>query len=342
MSHRNRILALVLVAVGLPIAGRLVGQEPATDTPAVTEPAAAKTDDTIREQAIYIPYDKLQKVFEKEGRGVFLPYEKFQALWNAARAQTKAAQPPKRPVDALINSIENEATIADQVVNVSATLQLEILGEGWVTIPLRLGQSAIRSAQINGQPARLVFNPDTGHQLLYQKQGDQPLQLELKLEYTRAFTKTPGQSSVSFEAPQAPINRWTVHVPEAGMAVQIEPMIAATHAPADGAGAESKQTDLLSVRRCRAHGPYHLEPQSRRGERAGGFCHGAGRTAIHDLRRGRPQRDQIGLRHFARHLEPTADRSSGRPESGECVRPQRQTLERGGAGRETGHSRRAV
>ena len=246
MSHRNRILALVLVAVGLPFAGRLVGQEPATDTPAVTEPAAATTDDTIREQAIYIPYDKLQKVFEKEGRGVFLPYEKFQALWNAARAQTKAAQPPKRPVDALINSIENEATIADQVVNVSATLQLEILGEGWVTIPLRLGQSAIRSAQINGQPARLVFNPDTGHQLLYQKQGDQPLQLELKLEYTRAFTKTPGQSSVSFEAPQAPINRWTVHVPEAGMAVQIEPMIAATHAPADGAGAESKQTDLLA------------------------------------------------------------------------------------------------
>ncbi len=246
MSHRDRILALVLIAAWQSLAGTSAGQENADNTPTAAQPAAATNDDTIREQEIYIPYDKLQQVFEKEGRGVYLPYEKFQALWHAAREQTKAAQPPTRPVDALINAIENEATIADQVVNVSATLQLEILGEGWVKIPLRLREAAIRSALINGQPARLVFDPEAGHQLLYQKQGDQPLQLELKLEYTRAFTKTPGQSSVSFEAPQAPINRWQIHVPEAGMAVQIEPMIAATHAPADAVDSETKQTDLLA------------------------------------------------------------------------------------------------
>ena len=35
----------------------------------------------LREQSIYIPYSKLRAVFEKEGRGVFLPYEKFQELW---------------------------------------------------------------------------------------------------------------------------------------------------------------------------------------------------------------------------------------------------------------------
>ena len=74
----------------------------------------------------------------------------------------------------MINSIENEATIGEQVVNVAATLQLEILGEGWVKIPLRLRQSAIRTATIDGQPARIIVDKSIGHQLLYEKQGDEP------------------------------------------------------------------------------------------------------------------------------------------------------------------------
>ncbi len=261
MSLRNRVVVLVfgtalLSGIGI---GSSYGQEsprppaapPAADAKAVDAPRSdvkAADKDLIREQTIYIPYEKLRKTFEKEGRGVFLPYEKFQELWKAARANSKAAEPPKRPVDALINSIESEATIGDQVVNVTAVLQLEILGEGWVKVPLRLRQSAIRSATIDGQPARLIFDKQTGYQLLYQKQGDKPLQIELKTEYSRKFDKTPGQSSVVFEAPQAPINRWKIRVPEAGMAVQIEPMIAATRVTGKG-GKEAGNgggTDLLA------------------------------------------------------------------------------------------------
>lgn len=241
MSHRRRILTLVLVATWLCGIGSSVGQQPPDD---VGGPADDK-ENVIREATIYIPYEKLRKTFEKQGRGVFLPYEKFQELWKAARAQSKAAEPPQRPVDALINSIDNDATIADQVVNVSATLQLEILGKGWVKIPLRLRHSAIRSATIDGQGARIVAD-NTGHQLLYDKQGEDPVQLELKLQYTRKYDKTPGQSSVVFEAPQAPINRWRIRVPEAGMAVQIEPMIAATRDAADEGAAEANQTDILA------------------------------------------------------------------------------------------------
>ncbi len=253
MSERSKSLVLVCAASWLvftgPVMGLVGGQEPAA-TELGTVPATGtqdtSEDDAIREQSIYIPYDKLRKVFEKEGRGVFLPYEQFQALWKAARQQDKGPEPARRPVDALIRSIENEATIAEQVVNVRATLQLEVLGKGWVTIPLRLRHSAIRSAQINGQPARLVYDPASGHALLYRQEGDQPVPLELKLEYTRAFTKTPGQSSVTFEAPQAPINRWRIHVPEAGMAVQIEPMMATTQAPGNQGDGAAQQTDVLA------------------------------------------------------------------------------------------------
>ena len=49
-----------------------------------------------------------------------------------------------------------------------------------------------------------------------------------------------------FEAPQAPINRWRIQVPEAGMAVQIEPMIAATRGGDEGEEGEGLETDVLA------------------------------------------------------------------------------------------------
>ncbi|MFO7906614.1 MAG: hypothetical protein R6U98_28415 [Pirellulaceae bacterium] len=234
--------------------GRGFGQETPEEAAVGQDRDTGTRDDVIREQTIYIPYEKLRDKFEKEGRGVFLPYEKFQQLWNAARERVQPDEPVERPVKALINSIQSEATIGEQVVDVSAVLELEILGEGWVKIPLRLRHSAIRSATINDQAARIIFDESVGHQLLYKKSSsEEPEAITLTLRYTRQFDKTPGQSSVAFEAPRAPLNRWRVRVPEAGTDVKIEPMIAATREPGqetgdaaeDGAG-EPRQRDLLA------------------------------------------------------------------------------------------------
>jgi len=209
--------------------------------------AATSPDDTaLREQTIYIPYDKLKRVFEKQGRGVFLPYTEFQKLWQAARKAARPTPIVKQPVDALISQIDSAATIADQVVNVVATLKIEILGDDWVVVPLRLRNAAIRSATIAGKPARVVFDPKVGYKLLHHKTGKEAEQIELRMEYSRAFTKTPGQSSVAFEAPQAPINRWKIIVPETGITVNVEPMIAATRAPTDKQEKVADHTELLA------------------------------------------------------------------------------------------------
>ena len=42
----------------------------------------------------------------------------------------------------------------------------------------------------------------------------------------------PGQNSVSFQAPQAPVSRWRVRIPQAGVKVNLFPLIAATEVPA--------------------------------------------------------------------------------------------------------------
>jgi len=193
------------------------------------KPEAAEDKDTsLREQSIYIPYEKLRKIFEKEGRGVFLPYEKFRELWQAAQEKREVAAEPKPPVGALITEIDNEATVAKDTVRVKAVIKLEVLAEGWSEVPLRLADAAITEATLGGQPARIVpAGGDAGYKLLIEKKGKKPEQMELILHYAKAITRAPGQNSVSLAAPQAPVNRWRVTIPESGVKVNLHPVIAA-------------------------------------------------------------------------------------------------------------------
>ncbi|MBN2021523.1 MAG: hypothetical protein JW809_01900 [Pirellulales bacterium] len=208
---------------------RALAQEP---TPPPAAPDDAPEARVIREQSIYIPYEKLRNVFEKEGRGVFIPYEKFQELWKAARDKTQPTPDGKPPVGALVSESENEATVAKDVVRVAAKLKIEVLAEGWHEIPLRLADAAITRATIGDVPARIVADP-AGYKLLVEKKGKEPELIELALEYAKAITSTPGRNQVSLQAPQAPVSRWRVRIPEAGVKVSIQPMIAASEVTGD-------------------------------------------------------------------------------------------------------------
>ena len=192
---------------------------------------AAKTDRSLREQQIYIPYEKLRGVFEKHGRGVFLPYEKFEELWKAAQDKTRPAAEARPPVGAVITEIENEAVVAKDVVQVTAHVKIDLLSEGWHEVPLRLADAAIVRATIKNEPARLLGGANEDHRLLIEHKGKQPEQIELVLEYARAITRSPGQNSVSFQAPQAAVSRWKVRIPQAGVKVNLHPLIAATEVP---------------------------------------------------------------------------------------------------------------
>ena len=212
--------------------------EPAA-APAAVEPADTDEAEPLREQTIYIPYKRLREVFEQQGRGVFLPYDQFQKLWRQARAGQAPPVDDRPPVGALITEIANEATVEKDVLSVEARLQIELLGQGWHEVPLRLSDAAIRSATIGGEPARIVSDAQ-GYKLLIKNDGEEPAQLTLTLSYSKAYSKSPGQNSVSFQAPQAPVNRWRIRIPQAGVKVNIHPMIAATEAPAEPKAGEGE------------------------------------------------------------------------------------------------------
>jgi hypothetical protein len=235
---------------------RATAAEPAEQEKSVPEAKAvpvapdAKPDAaerTLREQDIYIPYEKLRQVFEKHGRGVFLPYEAFEELWQAAREKTRPAAEPRPPVGAVITEIENEATVSGDVVEVKALLKIDLLSEGWHEIPLRLSDAAIQRATLGADPkaapARILGGTNEGHRLLIEKKGKQPESIELRLEYAKAITRSPGSNSVSIETPQAPVTRWRVRIPQAGVKVNLQPLIAATEVPQASAKPQAAEKD---------------------------------------------------------------------------------------------------
>ena len=239
LIYRPLLCALALfafVSLGLAVAVAAEGDaaKPAADSAKADgrrRDDAAKTDRSLREQQIYIPYEKLRGVFEKHGRGVFLPYEKFEELWKAAQDKTRPAAESLPPVGAVITEIENEAAVAKDVVQVTAHLKIDLLTEGWHEVPLRLADAALVRATIKNEPARVLGGPNEDHRLLIEKKGKQPEQIELVLEYARAIVRSPGQNSVSFQAPQAAVSRWKVRIPQAGVKVNLHPLIAATEVP---------------------------------------------------------------------------------------------------------------
>ena len=161
MSKRNAFSLLLILSVIGAVLAPVVAQEPpkANDEP----------QDVLREQTIYIPYEKLRQTFEREGRGVFLPYDKFQELWKAARDAQPTPPKIEPPVQAVITEIFNEADVRDDVLHVTAQLKIDLLGKGWIEVPLRLSDAALLSAQVAGQPALVVTDEQQGHQLLWNK-----------------------------------------------------------------------------------------------------------------------------------------------------------------------------
>ena len=261
---------------------------PAATTPAATTPPATTPAPTpsvppepvakarspknpwgpnvIREQSIYVPYSKIRETFERDGRGVFLPYEKFQELWRAARSATDKQVAAGPPTGAVVTAIESEATAQRDVMRVVATLRVELLAPGWHRFPVRLGDASILSARWGDEPAHLVFDTErSGYYVLVKAESppakdkapkDAPMQdanskdasiasetadepelaaeppfapqrRELRIEYAKPFAKLPGHNRVSFEAPQAAINKWIIKIPQDSAKITLEPDVAA-------------------------------------------------------------------------------------------------------------------
>jgi hypothetical protein len=182
---------------------------------------------------VFVPFDQVPTI-DPAKQAVFLPYERFMALWEAAKP--KAEQPARPPVGATFSDYTLTGAVRGDLAELTLAGTVTGLGAEWATValPATLGISG--------------FIPgDAG--LVLERSGTS-LVLHVRGAGLHRFTATvaapvtgdaAGRRSLSLALPAAGAGRLDLLVPQADAALSLTPAVAATTTPAD------KGTRLLAV-----------------------------------------------------------------------------------------------
>ena len=277
------ILLSILCAGLLPRGG-----EPRTGT--AKEPAKV----LVRERTVYVPYEKLKETFEKEGRGIFMPYEEFLKLWNAAQVKPLCRKNPSRPWTRSSPAAVTAAWPRRKARASRSPTRSRRWGRTGAKYFCRSITWRVETVSVSDPQAVLAPNGD-GYSLHMPKPGE----YTVTLAFAVRVNAKPGTRSIEFGIPPTAVSRLELVIPEKDLRVDVTPKMAATttttegklHAPAgvrgqrqprgaglDAAGGESGQGRGAGDRRAgHARGAGRAHPAARHGDqlqdraRRGGF-----------------------------------------------------------------------
>ncbi|MEZ5301043.1 MAG: hypothetical protein R3F11_10385 [Verrucomicrobiales bacterium] len=199
--------------------------EPPAENPGGSE---AEIPEPKVERSIYLPYDDLKKVFENDGRGVFLPYREFLDLWNQLTIE-KEKDKMQPPTDGGIAFAEYSAKVEGEALIITAKLKAESFkDEGWARVPLAQPGLSIAEAQTGDA---VLNRADQGYELLLPKKGVYDITLQL---YTR-IAESAGRFSTTLSLPRVAVSKFDATIPGEGWDFTLNPAAAYT-ARKDGAG----------------------------------------------------------------------------------------------------------
>ena len=206
--------------------------------------AAQSTQPASAPAKIYVPYEQLKKVLDNEKQGVFLPYDDFRRMWQAAQGAPAAVE--AAPMPYLISTARFSGKVGAELAVMQLELTVDILQDGWVEVPIGLGEVAVSKAEFvapaESKVAPLLRVVDGRYVLLTKGAGRRTL----KIDFVRQLVTQPGLNVLSFRIPSAAINTLELLIPEENMKVDVEPMLAAgtTAAEVDGKKATKFQAFL--------------------------------------------------------------------------------------------------
>jgi hypothetical protein len=191
---------------------------------------------------VYIPYKDLESVLGKKNQGVFLPYDDFQNLWEAARGKPARAQ--DADLSHLVSAARFTGTVKEKLAHIQLQLTVDILKEGWVTVPIGLGQVGVSSVNLGPGAGDAVDKPllrfqKNNYEILAKGPGRQVL----TIDFVRQIVTQPGRNLLQFTIPTAAINTLDLTIPEENLKVDVQPMLAASTSQAERPG-KGKATRL--------------------------------------------------------------------------------------------------
>jgi hypothetical protein len=211
----------------------------------VLVPAAARAEEAkgaprgvVVEKTVYVPYAELEAVFEKEGRGIFLPYEEFLKLWTAAQPKPPDPPPDVPPAAAVIRSASYAGAVVGNAARITLALEIESLKAGWSEIDLPFKGVAMESVELSNPRALFVAKPGgAGYAVFLPEPG----RYGAKIQLSARVAEEPGKRTVSFGIPPAAISRLDLTVPEPDVRVEVAPAIAVTQT-----SSKEKATQVLA------------------------------------------------------------------------------------------------
>ena len=199
---------------------------------------------------VYVPYDELKNVFEKEDQGVFLPFKEFERLWRAAQHKPTAAVAAESPFEYLVSIARFRGDVQGELAVLKLELTVDILADGWVQVPLGLGEVAVSKATFleaeNAEATPLLRMVDGQYSLMTKGKGRYVLALDFVLQ----METKPGLHILKYRLPSAAITTLELLIPEESLKVDVEPMLAATSSQVivDGATVTRLQAFLGSAK----------------------------------------------------------------------------------------------
>ena len=166
-------------------------------------PPMAKPD---RVREIFVPYEDLQTLLEGNSRQVFLTRDEYAEL--LAKAKQKPAEIPA-PAGALLLAAEYDAVVEEGRVQVSGTVELEVLEAGLHALPLDLSGVGVRRATL-GEASAAIGRDDTGQTMLFVEGVGRH---RLVLEMVTPLQTSAAQQSFSFRLPAPAAARLRLAVP---------------------------------------------------------------------------------------------------------------------------------
>ena len=154
---------------------------------------------------IFVPLENLDVLLDGNSNRVLLSRDEYDALLKSA----KTREIKRAPMDSAILSANYTGEISEGVALIKGELVVEALNEGLVQIPLPLTGVAIRSAAIDGQPAKLWRNKNRQIVLVTDSQSRQTL----KIEMTVPLQTSAARQSMSLQLPAPSATSFQLNVP---------------------------------------------------------------------------------------------------------------------------------
>ncbi len=250
-----------MVAAALFCAGPLLAQQGGPGTQRKTP---------RKRRYIYVPYEDLDKVLDKEKHGVVIEFEEYMRLLRKASKEREI----KPPADWVIQSSRYSGTVGEEQVKFTGELTFSVLKKGFTKITLPFGAVGITTVKLDGKPANVILARG-GYALIMSGKGTHTL----SLSFATPLKREKRGKSLGLRIPPAPCTTVTLKVP--GKAeVEISPDIfSKTYSPEDDittvevfAGgkdfvlahiaAQEKKSELEPFITSRAQNLLHLDPKT--------------------------------------------------------------------------------